>query len=328
MVAVLLSFSTTAFAGLRWIGVRHVCTAPGAGEVTARLDGIPWGQFWEDTCENKISGQSPPNLNQYGASGQPRSCKKDEFSTGIWGEWYREEACEVPLKWGGFKDNGCVKDMEAADVNSGGVSFGGKRSYSSVLWNAGGHWEEACKFSPATIVGPNGTAIAEFEHPTGCVIADADRALSYVVGAVISAGTGLIASPASPKAAAALGAATGQIVATDPTVSTVTFAAKNPSSTVSQCPGTAKSLRGPDQKVTCTCTAAQTSNGNVWGVIPASGGSIEIQAEKGQSSYEGSSRNGVTTGNSSAFLKASAIVGLNPCSDSPSKIRDQSLPGS
>jgi hypothetical protein len=254
--------------------------------------------------------------------------------------------------------------MEAADVNAGGISFEGKRSYSSVLWNAGGHWEEACKFAPATIVGPSGAEIAEFEHPTGCVIADADRALSYVVGAVIGAGTGLIASPASPKAAAALGAATGlagtaateallagvntslnvwgifwvddtscgavpsyppldetglvrlatgQIVPTDPTAVAVTVASNNTSGNRSPCPATAESLRGTGQSLACTCTAAKSSDGNVWGIGPytddsricraavhagiisASGGTIEIQAEKGQSSYEGSSRNGVTT---------------------------------
>jgi hypothetical protein len=441
LVVSLASFSSTASAELRWTGVRHACLSPGVGEVTARLDGIPAFQRWEDTCENKIAGQRPPNLNQYGASGLPGRCEKDLLSTGIWGkwrvtndarcpsplrwegwkkagcfgpnkqvysarlmgsndwendcastdtagvagksdwgtpdrcakdakptgiwgEWYRDEACEVPLQWGGFKDNGCVKDMEAADVNAGGISFEGKRSYSSVLWIAGGHWEEACKFAPATIVGPSGAAIAEFEHPTGCVIADADRALSYVVGAVIGAGTGLIASPASPKAAAALGAvtglagtaateallagvntslnvwgifwvddascgavpsyppldetgfvrlATGQIVPTDPTAEAVTVASNNLSGSRSSCPATAESLRGTGRSLACACTAAQTSDGTVGGggpytddtrrcgaavhagLFPATGGTIEIQAEKGQSSFDGSSRNGVTT---------------------------------
>lgn len=441
VAAALWSLSATAIAELKWIDVRHACTATGVGEVTARLDGIPWPQSWEDTCENKIRGQSPPNMNQYGATGQPRRCEKDAFSTGIWGkwtvtndarcpsplrwegwkkagcfgpnkqvysarlmgskdwekdcaatntagvagktdwgtpdrcakdavptgiwgEWYRDEACEVPLVWGNFQNNGCVKDMETANVNAGGISFEGKRSYSSVLWNAGGHWEEACKFAPATVLEPGGAVIAEFEHPSACVIADADRAMSYVVGVVIGSATALITSPASPKAAAALGAvtglagtaitegilagvntslnvwgifwvddatcgtvpsypplddsglvrlATGQIVAADPTTSTATFASQNTPGAASQCPNTAENLRGSGRSITCSCSAAQTADGNVWGtgpytddsrvcraavhagIIPASGGMIEIQAEKGQASFQGSSRNGVTT---------------------------------
>ncbi|MEO0973807.1 MAG: hypothetical protein AAFX85_11990 [Pseudomonadota bacterium] len=203
------------WAALTWTGVTHRCVAANTGEVTARLDGIPWGQSWEDTCSGKIRGQRPPNLNAYGATGQPLRCEKDPgstgiwgkwrvandprcyagprwegfkragcygpnrqvysarlqnardwdadcnatdtsrvagkqswgtpdrcvrdaFNTGIWGEWYTEEACATPLKWGSFKDNGCVKDMESADANLGNVEVRYKRSYSAVLYNAGG----------------------------------------------------------------------------------------------------------------------------------------------------------------------------------------------
>jgi hypothetical protein len=256
------------------------------GEVTARLDGIPWGQSWEDTCNGNIAGQKPPNLNQFGATGQPDRCEKDALSTGIWGkwtvnndvacapdlrwegwkkagcfgpnrqvysarlmnskdweadckktdtsdvtgksgwgtpdrcvkdalptgiwgEWYTHEQCQVPLTWGTFGNNGCVKDMDHPDVSAGGVLFEGKRSYSSVLWNAGGEWTEACKFAPATVLDADGKPIAEFEHPTGCVVADADRVISYVVGAILGGAGGLLASPASPKAAVAVGALVG-----------------------------------------------------------------------------------------------------------------------
>lgn len=284
----LLVSSSTVSAQLRWKNVKHACLSPGNGEVTANLDGIPWGQSWEDTCGNKIKGQRPPNLNKYGATGLPYRCEKDRavgatgiwgkwrvandsrcpsalqwkdwkkagcfgpnkqvysarlmgsknweaecaasntagvagkenwgtpdrcakdaFKTGIWGEWYREEACSIPLKWENFVDNGCVKDMEKEDANSGAVSSQGMRSYSSVLWNAGGDWVQACKFAPAKVLRSSGAQIADFEHPTACVLADADRAISYVVGAVIGAATSLITSPASPKVAASAGAITG-----------------------------------------------------------------------------------------------------------------------
>ncbi len=290
LIAILSALPPATYsAALRWTGVRHACTGPNQGEVTARLDGIPWAQSWEDTCEGRISGQKPPDLNQHGASGQPKSCRKDPLSTGIWGkwtvandkacpatarwedpkywkkagcfgpdkqvysarlldsrnweadcgktdiskvagkedwgvpdrcakdalatgiwgEWYRDEACAVPLKWGSFRDNGCVADMESADANAGGISLEGKRSYSSVLWNAGGDWGEACKFAPAAVVDAAGQAIADFEHPTACVVADADRAMGYVIGAILGAAGGLVASPASPKAAIAVGAVVG-----------------------------------------------------------------------------------------------------------------------
>lgn len=284
VLCILIVSPGMAFAALSWTDVRHACTALNVGEVTAKLDGIPWGQSWEDTCAGKIAGQRPPNLDKFGATGQPHRCEKDALSTGIWGkwtvnddaacapdlrwegwkkagcfgpnkqvysarlvnssdweadckktdtsgvagktdwgtpdrcvkdalatgiwgEWYTDEQCQVPLAWGNFTDNGCVKDMDHPDVNAGGVLFEGKRSYSSVLWNVGGEWTEACKFASASVVlGEDKTPIAEFEHPTGCVVADADRAMGYVVGAILGAAGGLAASPASPKVAVAVGA--------------------------------------------------------------------------------------------------------------------------
>jgi hypothetical protein len=282
----LLMGTSAAQAALWWKDVSHSCLRPGVGQVSAKLEGIPWGQSWENAC----NGSAAPALNRFGASGRPDRCEKDApwntgiwgkwtvrddprcpdpnrlrwtdwkragcfgpnrqvysarlmgsrdwegdcavtdtsevsgregwgtpdrcvkdaIPTGIWGEWYREgEACRVPLTWGTFRDNGCVKDMGTPDGNAGGVSLQGKRSYSAVLYNVGGDWTEACRFAPAVVAGPGVRGRAEFEHPTACVVADADRAVGYVAGAVFGAATSLITSPASPTAAAAAGAAVG-----------------------------------------------------------------------------------------------------------------------
>jgi len=292
-VALPLISSYASAAGLRWTEVRHECLSTGRGQVTARLDGIPMFQSWENTCAGKIRNQIPPAMNKFGATGLPQRCEKDLASTGIWGkwivendtacpsplrwegfrkagcfgpnkqvysarlmgsrsrgewkkdcsvtdtakvrgkegwgkpnrcvtdalqtgmwgEWYRDEGhCEVPLKWGSFKDNGCAADLEGADANAGGISVAGKRSYSSVLYNAGGDWLEACRFAPATFrAGANGRV--EFERPTSCVLADADRALNLVLGTAFGAAAALVPMPPTIKGKLLVGAATGAVSA-------------------------------------------------------------------------------------------------------------------
>jgi LCCL domain len=292
MALPLISSSASA-AGLRWTGVRHECLSTGRGQVTARLDGIPAFQSWENTCAGKIAGQVPPAMSKFGAAGLPQRCEKDLASTGIWGkwivendkacpsplrwegfgkagcfgpnrqvysarlmgsrsrgewrkdcaatdtakvggrenwgkpnrcatdalqtgmwgEWYRDEGrCEVPLKWGSFKDNGCAADLEGADANAGGISLAGKRSYSSVLYNVGGDWLEACRFAPATFqAGASGRV--EFERPTSCVLADADRALNLVLGSAFGAAAALVPMPPTIKGKLLVGAATGAVSA-------------------------------------------------------------------------------------------------------------------
>ncbi len=106
---------------------------------------------------------------------------------------------------------------------------------------------------------------------------------------------------------------TGQNVAANTSSATSTSTAQSSFASIALCPDTAQSLRGTGQRFTCSCTATRTSDGNVWGIgpytddsrickaavhagiIPASGGPIEVQVSNGQSSYQASSRNGVTT---------------------------------
>ena len=295
----LLGSSGGAAAGLWWKDVKHRCIGTGRGEVSARLEGIPFGQSWENTCNGRLAPKPPP-MTRFGASGAPQ-CKKDAFNTGIWGvwtvtndpkcashlkwidwkkagcfgpneqvysarlwgssnwerdcrktdtrsvpgkedwgkpdrcakdalhtgiwgEWYRKtEACSVPLAWGAFKDNGCVRDMKIPEANTGGVSVQGKRSYSAVLWNAGGDWLQACRFAPAAVKNNNGQVVGRFQYPTACVLADANKPLGYIIGAAFGGAAGLLTAPASPLAAVALGAtlATASTGATDVILSKV-----------------------------------------------------------------------------------------------------------
>lgn len=455
LAVALLGMSGGASAGLWWKDVKHRCIGTGKGEVSARLEGIPWGQSWENTCNGRLA-QKPPPMTKFGASGRPlcrkdalntgiwgiwtvnndtrcpsqlkwidwkkagcfgpnaqvysarlwgsrnwehdcaetdtRSvsgkenwgkpdrCVKDALHTGIWGEWYRkQEACSVPLAWGAFKDNGCVKDMKTPDANAGGISLQGKRSYSSVLWNAGGDWLEACRFAPAMVKNESGRAVGRFQYPTACVLADANRALGYVLSAAFGGAASLITAPASPVAAAALGAAlatastgateailagadtslnvwgvfwvddascgpvqsqpaldasgqvrlgTGQIVAATAPVNG-NSASFSSAQQLERCPDTAQSLRGTRRVVTCTCSAQQTRNGQVWGTgpytddskicraavhagaIPPSGGNVRFQMVAGRAQYSGSSRNGVVTAPYGAW-HSSFLIGPAP----------------
>jgi hypothetical protein len=173
------------------------CFGPNKQVYSARLIGDLAGRSWEDAC---ASAAGPGRL------GKPDRCVKDALNTGIWGEWYSDERCAVPLKWGSLKDNGCVKDMKTPDANAGGISLEGYRSYSSVLWNAGGDWLEACRLAPIDKKTDKGRRVA-MPFPTACVVADADDGLGWATTAIIGAGTAFIASPTGPYAIAASGAA-------------------------------------------------------------------------------------------------------------------------
>ncbi|MEM8695963.1 MAG: LCCL domain-containing protein [Pseudomonadota bacterium] len=77
------------------------------------------------------------------------------------------------------------------------------------------------------------------------------------------------------------------------------------------CPDNARQLRGTDESLTCSCTAAATGAGTVWGtdtytddsgicqaalhagVVPAEGGDVTINIVDGLESYTGSEANGV-----------------------------------
>jgi hypothetical protein len=176
---------------------KAVCFGPDRQVYSARLTGDLAGRTWEKGCE---STPGPDRL------GKPNRCVKDALSTGIWGEWYSQERCAVPLEWGSLKDNGCVKDLKTPDANAGGISLVGYRSYSAVLWKAGGDWLEACRFTPIRKKARGGTLVS-MPFPTACVVADADDGLGWATTAIIGAGTAFIASPTGPYAIAASGAA-------------------------------------------------------------------------------------------------------------------------
>jgi hypothetical protein len=78
----------------------------------------------------------------------------------------------LALKWGDFKDNGCI----ASNV----------RSYSSVLWDIpwGQSWEDTCLRTGATFKMRNGKN-AVFDKPNTCVkagITDVLDASAFIVG--------------------------------------------------------------------------------------------------------------------------------------------------
>jgi hypothetical protein len=175
------------------------CFGPNRQVYSARLGGHLGNQDWTAACRNT---NGPDKL------GKPDRCAKDALATGVWGEWYSNEACVKPLAWGSFKDNGCVSGMKKPDADAGGISSEGMRSYSAVLWNAGGDWLEACRKAPAKVKLRDGSA-GPFPYPTACVIADANDALSWMTAAVIGAGTAFITAPTGPYAIAASGVAIG-----------------------------------------------------------------------------------------------------------------------
>jgi len=279
---------------------------------SARLSGDLGGRSWEEACETTVG---PKNF------GKPDRCVKDALKTGIWGEWYSRERCDVPLKWGSLKNNGCVKDMKTPDANAGGISLEGYRSYSGVLWNAGGDWLEACRYAPIHKQTEDGHLVA-MPFPTACVVADADDGLSWVTTAIIGAGAAFIASPSGPYAIAASGAA---IAVTSKAVETGLFEVWDTSlnvwgvfwvrdatcgvaDVIAACPSTGADLTGD---ASCTCSAKQTRAGQVWGsgtysaqssvcraalhagVIPAEGGTVRLRSVRIAGEYEGSSQNGV-----------------------------------
>ncbi len=262
------------------------CFGPSRQVYSAKLIGDTHGKSWEDACRTT---DGPNKL------GKPARCVKGAFNTGIWGEWYSNERCAKPLDWGAFKDNGCVEDMKVPDANSGGISLHGMRSYSSVLWNVGGDWLEACRQAAVDERLPNGVHLRS-NVPTSCVIANANEALSWTVTAILGAGTAFIA-PAGARAVvtASTGAAValaskgaeelllgavdtslnvwgifwvvdarcGTIDTTSRLFVQTADAGGSPGNTpIGVCPETGDSIRSA---TTCTCSPAQTGSGQVWG---------------------------------------------------------------
>jgi hypothetical protein len=306
-------YSNHATCGARFEPVKKAgCFGPNRQVYSARLAGDLGGRSWEEACP---STTGPDNL------GKPDRCVKDALNTGMWGEWYSQKPCDVPLEWGALKDNGCIKDMKTPDADAGGISLKGYRSYSGVLWNAGGDWLEACRFTPIRKRTAAGRLVA-MPFPTACVVADADDGLGWATTAIIGAGTAFIASPTGPYAIAASGAAialaskaaeTGLFEAWDTSLNVwgvfwVRDATCGVAETIAACPSTGAGLTGA---VSCTCSAGQTRAGDVWGsgtysarssvcraalhagVVPSAGGTVRLRSVRIPGDHSGSSQHGV-----------------------------------
>jgi hypothetical protein len=166
-------FATADAHAAYWGKFKKQCVGDAVAKYSAILHGIPFGQSWERACARSgavINGRRYAN---------PTRCVNAQ--TAMWGEFVvQDESCRQPraeLRWGTFKDNGCV----IFDSKGWGM-----RSYSSVLWGIppGQSWEETCARTPATVAG------RRFSHPTACVKADlkdAARVTKAVAKAVANA---------------------------------------------------------------------------------------------------------------------------------------------
>ncbi len=267
------------------------CQAPNRQVYSARMINDVGTESWEETCARTAGPDKFGNR-------VPDACRSDALRTGMWGLWYDEnETCETPLEWGEFKDEGCVKDQDGVAASATGMSGEGYRVWSSVLWNIGGDWLEACRFAPVDVTLSNHQAV-NMPYPTACTIAEADEALSWVTGAVLGAGTAFVTSPTGPYAIAAAGAAMalgqkgaeevlfanidtglnvwgfiwvedascGVVDRTEfPPATTSNYtplSGANQSTFLDRCPTNATDLSGT---VSCACEASQTGTGQVWG---------------------------------------------------------------
>jgi hypothetical protein len=153
--AVVLMATGGSAAAANWGKFQKQCVGDGVAKYSAVLQGIPPGQSWERACAASaatINGQR---------HARPTNCVNRR--TAMWGEFVvPDRSCARPkeqLRWGSFKDNGCVT------IDGRGI---GMRSYSSVLWGIppGQSWEATCARTGATVAGH------QFSHPTACVKAD------------------------------------------------------------------------------------------------------------------------------------------------------------
>ena len=276
-----------------WGEIKETCTGNGVQTVSAKLFNIPFGESWEDACN---SMNAAGGVRQKGVTGRPDRCVT--VAAGVYGEWDKHDvaACVPKLEWGTFKDEGCARDAEGVAGSAAGLKAEGYRVWSSVLWGINGDWMDACRTTPVRETLPNGEFV-DVPYPMGCVIAEADEALSWVTGAVLGAGTAFIASPSGPYAIAASGAAiaVGQKGAEEfvfsntdtglnvwgfvwvedlecgivdrqhfPNLENVTYQ-RHPArdfSTLNPCHQNATAITG---RLTCTCSGGQLSKGSVWG---------------------------------------------------------------
>jgi hypothetical protein len=143
------------------LGVVHPASADNWGPFARRCVDIDRAVYsavlwnirgsWERACALKgarIEGRWYP---------RPTRCVKRGGH--MWGEFYvRSGACHGNLRWGSWKNNGCLLQP----------NLRGFRSYSSVLWGIppGVSWERTCANTPVRIAGRS------FRHPHVCVKSD------------------------------------------------------------------------------------------------------------------------------------------------------------
>ena len=119
----------------------------------ARYEAVLWNirGSWEQACARtgaRIEGRWYP---------RPTRCVKRKGQ--MWGQFIvRSRACSANLRWGSWKNNGCLIEPKLR----------GFRSYSSVLWGIppGVSWERTCARTPVRIQG------RAFRHPHVCVRTD------------------------------------------------------------------------------------------------------------------------------------------------------------
>ncbi len=146
LLLLFFAFSASVRAELYWGEFKQDgCTQifPGKRHYSAILNGIPWGESWEEACAGlgaTINGETFE---------RPTRCVNTGFN--MWGEFDVSDAtCEanwaapVGTEYYTHQDDGCQ--------TSG--TYAGKHKYSSRLWNIEGmSWEAGCAITPLTLAG-------------------------------------------------------------------------------------------------------------------------------------------------------------------------------
>lgn len=133
----------------KWGGFSRRCVDIDRAVYEARLWNIRGS--WERACARKgarIEGRWYP---------RPSRCVKKRG--GMYGQFYvRSRVCRANLRWGSWKNNGCMIEPKLR----------GFRSYSSVLWGIpkGVSWERTCARMPVRLKG------RYFQQPQVCVKTD------------------------------------------------------------------------------------------------------------------------------------------------------------
>lgn len=147
-------------------------------------NGAKWWQVtkwkWPLTKKKRAWARKACMDVEHPVKGKPDYCK---VQAGVWAYWYEDtQKCEKPLKWAKFKDDGCVKDMEAPNLSGSDLELTGKRSYSARLKHAKGNLLEACETWSIGNQTANNDKEFNVDHPTGCLLNNADGVIAHAVG--------------------------------------------------------------------------------------------------------------------------------------------------